>query len=79
MAESEIDVDIEMARRYSFLFFRRYMIDFTSIINQESSTKINLVLDNLEDLKSKQHSELSAVVNFILESTNLSDHKALII
>jgi len=79
MTESELNVDVEITRRYSFLFFRRYMIEFSSIINQEKSSKIHLMIENLNDLKSKRHSELSAVVDFILETKNLSDHQALIL
>jgi capsule polysaccharide export protein KpsC/LpsZ len=79
MTDSKHDVDVQSARRYSFLFFRRYMIDFSKLINQEKSSKIHLKLKNLNDLKSKQNSELNAVVGFILETKNIGDHQALIL
>lgn len=79
MTKNEINVDVQSARRYSFLFFRRYMLDFSTIINHEKSSKLHLNIENLPDLKSKRHSILNTVARFILETRNPSDHQALIL
>ena len=72
-------VNVEIARRYAYLFFKKYMVDFSSIIQQEKSSKINLVIDDLADLKSNPPAGLSAVVDFILQTTNPGDQYSLIL
>ena len=71
-------VNTELARRYAYLFFKKYMIDFSSIIQQEKSSKINLVTRDLTDLQINPPAELSALVDFILQ-TKLGDQSSLIL
>ena len=72
-------VDVEIARRYAYLFFKKYMIDFSSIIQQKKSSKINLMINDLADLKSNPPAGLSAVVDFILQTPNTGDQYSLIL
>jgi len=75
----EKTVDVEIARRYAHLFFKKYMVDLSSIVQQEKSSKINLVIGDLVDLKSNPPAELSAVVDFILQTINPGDQYSLIL
>lgn len=72
-------VDLEIARRYAYLFFKKYMIDFSSIIRQEKSSKISLVIDDLAELKSNPPAELSVVVDFILQTPEMHDRYSLVL
>ncbi len=71
-------VDVSIARRYAYLFFKKYMLDFSPIIQQEKSSKINLVINNLMDLTDNPPAALSAVVDFILQTKNTSKQYSLI-
>jgi hypothetical protein len=48
-------------------------------VQQEKSSKINLVIGDLVDLKSNPPAELSAVVDFILQTVNPGDQYSLIL
>ncbi len=71
--------NIKVARRYANMFFRRHMIDFSSIINQNTNSKISLLFDSMVELKSSDLLEIENVSQFIIESADNSKKWSLII
>ena len=71
-------VDVEKARRYANLFFRRHTIDFSSLIEQRTFANTSIHFENMGQLKSFGSPELEVVCRFIVESANNTTPYALI-
>jgi hypothetical protein len=70
--------DVEKARQYAHLFFRKHMIDFSSIIEQRTISDASIHFESLEQMKSNGSPELDSVCQFLLESGGKTKPYALI-
>jgi capsule polysaccharide export protein KpsC/LpsZ len=70
-------VDIQVARRYAYLFFGRYMFPFP-LIDEPQQGETRLRIGSLDELRTGQWPELDAICDFILQSYKTYSQEALL-
>jgi hypothetical protein len=72
-----VTVNVPLARRYAYLFFKRHMVPFPAM-QELAPDEIRPTIKYLDELKPGHFPEVDAICDFILASTSYTDAASLI-